>query len=114
MLQTEPLRMLANKIAYADAEQFGTPDAMRIGRLHTYDDAWADSMIGFMESGGYRSPPPLCHFPHVFPYGGLLRSTFLPPSPARFVRRLSTRVEEVDKPALVLWGRQDKILDPSK
>ena len=56
--------MLANKIAYADAEQFGTPDAMRIGRLHTYDDAWADSMIGFMESGGCRSPPP---FPLPFP-----------------------------------------------
>ncbi|KAJ1472149.1 Alpha/Beta hydrolase protein [Baffinella frigidus] len=81
VLKTEPLRMFANKIAYADPDTFGTPDAMRIGRLHTYDEAWEDSMVDFMESGGYR---------------------------------LSERVAEVGQRTTVLWGRQDKILDPSK
>jgi len=53
VLKSKPLRMFANKIAYADPQKFGTEDAMRIGRLHTVTGGWEDAMIGFMNSGGY-------------------------------------------------------------
>ena len=54
VLKSKPLRMFANKIAYADSEKFGTEDAMRIGRLHCLTPGWEDAMIGFMNSGGYK------------------------------------------------------------
>lgn len=81
VLKSKPLRMFANKIAYADPDRFGTEDAMRIGRLHCLTDGWDNAMISFMNSGGYF---------------------------------LSERVKEVKKDTLVLWGRQDKILDPKQ
>ena len=54
VLKSKPLRMFANKIAYANPDKFGTEDAMRIGRLHTLTGGWEDAMIGFMNSGGYK------------------------------------------------------------
>jgi len=81
LLKSKPLRMFANKIAYNDPDNFGTEDAMRIGRLHCLTGGWDNAMISFMNSGGYF---------------------------------LSERVKEVETETLVLWGRQDKILDPSQ
>jgi hypothetical protein len=40
-------------MAYHD-QAFATPDAMRVGRLHTHLPGWADANIAFMRSGGYR------------------------------------------------------------
>lgn len=68
----------ANKMAYHDPS-FATPDAMRVGRLHTHMPGWSDANIAFMRSGGYS---------------------------------ISSRIPEVTQPTLVLWGRQDEILEP--
>jgi pimeloyl-ACP methyl ester carboxylesterase len=57
-----------------------TPDAMRVGRLHTHLPGWADANVAFMRSGGYS---------------------------------ISARIADVTQPTLVLWGRQDEILEPS-
>lgn len=81
VLKSQPLRMFANKIAYADPDRLGTEDAMLIGRLHCLTGRWDEAMMSFMDSGGYR---------------------------------LSARVGEVRQPTLVLWGRNDKILDPAQ
>ncbi|KAF8068210.1 zinc finger CCCH domain-containing protein 56 [Scenedesmus sp. PABB004] len=78
VLRTEQLRMAANKMAYHDP-CLATPDAMRVGRLHTHAPGWTDANVAFMRSGGYA---------------------------------LSARIPEVTQPALVLWGRQDAILEP--
>lgn len=65
-------------MAYHDPS-FATPDAMRVGRLHTHMPGWSDANIAFMRSGGYS---------------------------------ISSRIPEVTQPTLVLWGRQDEILEP--
>lgn len=65
-------------MAYHDPS-CATPDAMRVGRLHTHMDGWTDANIAFMRSGGYS---------------------------------ISSRIQEVQQPTLVLWGRQDEILEP--
>lgn len=65
-------------MAYHDPS-FATPDAMRVGRLHTHMPGWSDANIAFMSSGGYS---------------------------------ISSRIPEVTQPTLVLWGRQDEILEP--
>lgn len=72
------LSQAANKMAYHD-QSFATPDAMRVGRLHTHMPGWTDANIAFMRSGGYS---------------------------------ISSRIPEVQQPTLVLWGRQDEILEP--
>lgn len=80
ILQSEPLRMFANKIAYSDPDTFGTPDAMRIGRLHVLSPpGWTDAMVNYMDSGGYT---------------------------------LASSVNKISHSTLILWGKQDKILDP--
>lgn len=79
LLRTEGLRMAANRQAYHD-QGFATEDAMRVGRLHTHLDGWADANIAFMRGGGYA---------------------------------ISQRLGGVQQPVLVLWGREDKILEPS-
>lgn len=54
-------------------------DAVRVGRLHTMCEGWADASLKYMGSGGFT---------------------------------VSTKVPNIDTETLVLWGRQDKILDP--
>lgn len=79
LLRTEGLRMAANRQAYCD-QRLASADAMRVGRLHTHLDGWADANIAWMRGGGYS---------------------------------LSERLGGVSRPSLVLWGRDDKILDPA-
>ncbi len=52
VLKSQPLRMFANYIAYAD-KTFATVDAMRIGRLHCYMPTWEDASVSFLLSGGF-------------------------------------------------------------
>ncbi len=79
VLRSEPLRSLANRLSYHDAETYATDDALAIGRAHTLRGGWEDGMLSFMRSGGFRP---------------------------------SSRVSEIrDVPTLILWGRQDGILD---
>ncbi len=54
-------------------------DAVRVGRLHTMCEGWADASLQYMGSGGFT---------------------------------VSTKVPKIGTETLVLWGRQDKILDP--
>ena len=54
-------------------------DAVRVGRLHTMCDGWAEASLKYMGSGGFT---------------------------------VSTKVPNIETETLVLWGRQDKILDP--
>mmetsp|Transcript_235 Transcript_235/g.447 ORF Transcript_235/g.447 Transcript_235/m.447 type:complete len:385 (+) Transcript_235:76-1230(+) len=81
VLQSKPLRMFANQIAYFDKEKYATEDAMKIGRLHTLKDGWEDASINYMLSGGF-SP--------------------------------SQKVAEIRTDTLVLWGRNDEILEPKE
>lgn len=78
VLQSVPLRNMANKMSYYDVETYATEEAQVIGRLHCLRDGWSDAMVSFMQSGGF-SP--------------------------------SSKISKVNAPALVLWGRQDGILD---
>lgn len=54
VLRMEWLRNMANQMAYFDKGKYATLDAMRIGRLHTFLDRWADANVAFIASGGYR------------------------------------------------------------
>jgi len=65
VLKSKPLRMFANKIAYANPDKFGTEDAMRIGRLHTLTGGWEEAMIGFMNSGGYKLSTQVASLPQI-------------------------------------------------
>ncbi len=78
VLQSVPLRSMANRMSYHDVETYATDDALNIGRAHTLRDGWEDGMLSFMRSGGFRP---------------------------------SEKVSEIDVPTLILWGRQDGILD---
>lgn len=49
------LRRNATGLGFVDKEQFSTEDAVRIGRIHTYDQGWEASKLAFISSGGYRS-----------------------------------------------------------
>jgi len=78
VLKSEPLRSSANQMSYYDKEKFATDDALKVGRLHCLREGWDDSMLSFMQSGGFKP---------------------------------ATKVSKIDVPSLVLWGRQDGILD---
>ncbi|CAG9461185.1 unnamed protein product [Pedinophyceae sp. YPF-701] len=54
VLQSKPLRDLANKMAYYDKERLATKDAMHVGRLHTFMPGWKEAGFAFMESQGYK------------------------------------------------------------
>lgn len=55
-------------------------DAVRIGRLHTRCEGWADANLQYMLSGGYTT---------------------------------SSKVASISSETLIIWGREDKILDPT-
>lgn len=78
VLKSEPLRSSANQMSYYDKESFATDDALKVGRLHCMRDGWEDSMLSFMQSGGFRP---------------------------------KEKVSKINVPSLVLWGRDDGILD---
>ncbi|CAM9144883.1 unnamed protein product [Laminaria digitata] len=78
VLGSKPLRSLANQMSYTD-KSLATEDAVRVGRLHTMCDGWAEASLQYMGSGGFT---------------------------------VSTKVPNIETETLVLWGRQDKILDP--
>lgn len=78
VLKSTPLRETANQMSYYDPATYATVDALNVGRLHCLRDGWEESMLSFMQSGGFR--------------------------PKEKVSRISV-------PSLVLWGRQDGILD---
>lgn len=48
-----PLRRSANNLAYFNQE-LATEEAVLVGRLHTLVPGWSDSMVTFMQSGGYN------------------------------------------------------------
>eukprot|EP00903_Cladosiphon_okamuranus_P010652 g10072.t2 len=79
VLGSKPLRSLANKMSYTD-KSLATDDAVRVGRLHTMCEGWADASLQYMGSGGFT---------------------------------VSAKVPNIDTETLILWGRQDKILDPN-
>eukprot|EP00892_Ulva_mutabilis_P007562 jgi/Ulvmu1/5178/UM021_0195.1 len=79
-LGSYPLRRSATGLGFVDKQKFSTEDAVRIGRLHTYDVGWEAAKLAFISSGGYKS--------------------------------ISKQARKLDKPALLLWGREDEILDP--
>ena len=78
VLQSVPLRNSANQMSYYDTETYATEDALKVGRLHCLREGWEDSMLSFMQSGGFRP---------------------------------KEKVKKIDVPTLVLWGREDGILD---
>ena len=45
VLQSVPLRNMANQMSYFDTDTFATEDAQVIGRLHTLRDGWSDAMV---------------------------------------------------------------------
>lgn len=45
VLQSVPLRNMANQMSYFDKEKFATEDAQVIGRLHCLRDGWTDAMV---------------------------------------------------------------------
>ncbi|MEW5305287.1 MAG: hypothetical protein WDW36_007839 [Sanguina aurantia] len=53
LLKTEGLRVRANDLAYQDKATFATTDAMRVGRLHTFQRGWAEANVAFIRGGGY-------------------------------------------------------------
>ena len=72
--------MYANVISYFNTKQFSTWDAMRIGRLHCFNEDWERASFEFLKSGGFK-----------------------------FRKSLS----EVNQRCLIIWGKDDKILDQS-
>lgn len=52
VLQTEPLRETANKMAYY-SDQIDVKEAMMVGRLHTFLPGWTEASLSFIRSGGY-------------------------------------------------------------
>lgn len=78
VLKSVPLRDSANQMSYFDPATYATEDALKVGRMHCMRDGWEDSMLSFMQSGGFRP---------------------------------KEKVSQIDVPSLVLWGRQDGILE---
>uniref|UniRef100_A0A7R9VBF3 AB hydrolase-1 domain-containing protein n=1 Tax=Chlamydomonas euryale TaxID=1486919 RepID=A0A7R9VBF3_9CHLO len=78
VLQAEWLRTKAGLAAYFDKRTYATKDAVRLGRLHTFQPGWMEANVAFMRSGGYS---------------------------------VSSRIKDVSVDTLVLWGRNDEILD---
>lgn len=54
VLRSTWLRGMANQMAYSDKALFATEDALRCGRLHTFQAGWKQNMSSFMSSGGYK------------------------------------------------------------
>ena len=78
VLKSVPLRDSANQMSYFDPKTYATEDALKVGRMHCMREGWEDSMLSFIQSGGFRP---------------------------------KKRVPEIDVPSLVLWGREDGILE---
>ncbi|KAL3785977.1 hypothetical protein HJC23_005686 [Cyclotella cryptica] len=78
VLKSTPLRETANQMSYYDPATYATVDALNVGRIHCLRDGWEESMLSFMQSGGFRP---------------------------------KEKVSQISVPSLVLWGRQDGILD---
>lgn len=72
--------MYANLISYYDTKSFATWDAMRIGRLHCFNEDWERAGLDFLRSGGFK---------------------------------FSNSLAKITQPTLILWGKNDKILDSS-
>jgi len=53
ILQSRPLRMLANLMSYNDIKTFATWDAMLCGRIHTLLPWWKRASVDFLKSGGF-------------------------------------------------------------
>lgn len=49
------LRRSATGLGFVDKQKFSTEDAVRIGRIHTYDRGWEAAKLAFIASGGYKS-----------------------------------------------------------
>jgi pimeloyl-ACP methyl ester carboxylesterase len=84
LLRSWPLRSLGQYVAYEDIPRCATDDAIRIGRLHCARDGWERDQREWLFSGGYRV------------------STLVP------------RLAALPIDVLLLWGRQDRVLDPSE
>ncbi len=121
VLKTQGLRMAANKMAYRDKERYATQDAMRIGRLHTHLPGWLDANVAFMRSGGYAISGRISQVGRPGGWRGVAGGAACP-APAvlrgRGCRPTSAPPAacprpQVQQPTLVLWGRQDEILEPS-
>lgn len=54
VLQSWPLRWMANQMAYYDKARFATDDAIRIGRLHVDVEGWEQASLEFLNSGGFK------------------------------------------------------------
>lgn len=54
-LGSYPLRRGATGLGFVDKQRFSTEDAVRIGRIHTYDRGWEAAKLAFISSGGYKS-----------------------------------------------------------
>jgi pimeloyl-ACP methyl ester carboxylesterase len=54
VLKSTPLRESANQMSYHDPTTFATQDALNVGRLHCLREGWEESMLSFMQSGGFR------------------------------------------------------------
>jgi pimeloyl-ACP methyl ester carboxylesterase len=78
VLKSIPLRSSANQMSYFDKKTYATDEAVTVGRLHCLREGWSDSMVNFMQSGGF--------------------------SPTKLVPLVKV-------PTLVLWGREDGILE---
>ncbi|GAX80740.1 hypothetical protein CEUSTIGMA_g8175.t1 [Chlamydomonas eustigma] len=82
LLQTKWLRTQANKIAFFDKVSLATDEAVRIGRLHTFLPGWLEGNVAFIRSGGYS------------------------------VNSRMKQVGNLGSKSLILWGRNDEVLDP--
>ena len=108
------------QMAYHDKERYANADARRVGRLHTHLPGWRDANVAFMRrrapelrsplaparlaSCALTLPPTPQHHPPAPPSP--------PPCSCSGGYALSPRIPQVTQPTLVVWGRQDAILDP--
>ena len=105
VLKSVPLRSSANQMSYFDKEQYATDEAVVVGRLHCLRDGWDDALVSFMQSGGFS---PSQKVPTI---QGKNESTYNK-SIHKQQEKLTLSISTWHiAPSLVLWGRQDGILD---
>lgn len=84
VLKSIPLRSSANQMSYYNKKEYATEEAVLVGRYHIIqqsDTLWSNALLSFMKSGGFK--------------------------PTQYI----PKINENNIPTLILWGRQDNILD---
>lgn len=95
VLQSKPLRMLANVMSYKDIKTYATWDAMLCGRIHTLMPWWPRASLDFLKSGGFIISDKVSQVQQKTLVMWGRNDNILPPADAERFRQLLPNCEKV-------------------